>query len=196
MRGKKQTAQIFPPSLKWKKSLRLTIRAYNSPAEIKLWLSQDKLYIYPESQRKQDQRSTAPTWYQLFSFSHQVSASDFQSVIIICSVSDIFFLTTSPICFIRWLIANNNNHLYIQKYKSFSISIQPVPSIRHPRRPWLWFPLRWVLLVTESSVAGKVYLLLLVIIITYRRANECCHCLLILTSLIIPFISNGEKKVL
>ena len=37
---------------------------------------------------KQDQRSTAPTRYQLFSFSHQVSASDFQSVIIICSVSD------------------------------------------------------------------------------------------------------------
>ena len=106
-----------------------------------------------------------------------------------------FFLTTSPICFIRWLIANNNNHLYIQKYKSFSISIQPVPSIRHPRRPWLWFPLRWVLLVTESSVAGKVYLLLLVIIITYRRANECCHCLLILTSLIIPFISNEDRKV-
>ena len=33
-------------------------------------------------QPKQNQRSTAPTWYQLFSFSQLVSDSDFQLVII------------------------------------------------------------------------------------------------------------------
>ena len=42
-----------------------------------------------------------------------------------------------------------------------------------PRRPWIWFPLRWSSWL-QSQCAGKVYVLLLIIIITYRRANECC----------------------
>ena len=46
--------------------------------------------------QKQDQRSTAPIWYKLFSISQLVSASDFQSFIISFSVSVFQF------CFVKF----------------------------------------------------------------------------------------------